>query len=136
MTRAEQLAAEGWQRQSTSDEPRLSGNGGPVPGDRPGGPHRTVSPRRGKGCAGCLAAFPDRYRTIYTRKREDRHEHDILADGGAQETPAKARSAPLPTPGPGEVLLQVVGCGVCHTDLGLLLRRRAHQVAAALDPGP
>ncbi len=26
--------------------------------------------------------------------------------------------APLPTPGPGEVLLKVAGCGVCHTDLG------------------
>ena len=26
--------------------------------------------------------------------------------------------SPLPAPGPGEVLLKVAGCGVCHTDLG------------------
>lgn len=26
--------------------------------------------------------------------------------------------SPLPVPGPGEVLLKVAGCGVCHTDLG------------------
>lgn len=26
--------------------------------------------------------------------------------------------APIPDPGPGEVLVQVAGCGVCHTDLG------------------
>ncbi|BBO82676.1 dehydrogenase [Desulfosarcina ovata subsp. sediminis] len=26
--------------------------------------------------------------------------------------------APLPEPGPGEVLIKVAGCGVCHTDLG------------------
>ncbi len=26
--------------------------------------------------------------------------------------------SPLPTPGQGEVLLRVAGCGVCHTDLG------------------
>jgi 6-hydroxycyclohex-1-ene-1-carbonyl-CoA dehydrogenase len=26
--------------------------------------------------------------------------------------------APLPQPGPGEVLVKVAGCGVCHTDLG------------------
>ncbi len=32
--------------------------------------------------------------------------------------PLQRVESPLPTPGQGEVLLKVVGCGVCHTDLG------------------
>jgi len=32
--------------------------------------------------------------------------------------PLERVEAPLPEPGEGEVLLQVAGCGVCHTDLG------------------
>ena len=32
--------------------------------------------------------------------------------------PLQRVETPLPTPGKGEVLLKVVGCGVCHTDLG------------------
>ena len=35
-------------------------------------------------------------------------------------TPGKIEKAELPVPalGPGEVLVEVAGCGVCHTDLG------------------
>lgn len=32
--------------------------------------------------------------------------------------PIEKTVSPLPVPGPGEVLLKVAGCGVCHTDLG------------------
>ena len=32
--------------------------------------------------------------------------------------PLERVEAPLPEPGPGEVLVEVAGCGVCHTDLG------------------
>jgi 6-hydroxycyclohex-1-ene-1-carbonyl-CoA dehydrogenase len=32
--------------------------------------------------------------------------------------PLQKAEAPLPSPGPGELRLRVVGCGVCHTDLG------------------
>ena len=32
--------------------------------------------------------------------------------------PLEPVESPLPTPGSGEVLLRVAGCGVCHTDLG------------------
>lgn len=32
--------------------------------------------------------------------------------------PLQKVEAPLPSPGPGELRLRVVGCGVCHTDLG------------------
>jgi len=70
VTRGEQLAAEGWQRQSVYDEPRLS---------EMADMYREIGfevhlepfhPEEEKGCAGCLAAFPDRYKTLYTRKRE------------------------------------------------------------------
>lgn len=34
--------------------------------------------------------------------------------------PPRLVERPLPTPGPGEVLVEVAGCGLCHTDLGFL----------------
>ena len=39
-------------------------------------------------------------------------------------------------PGPGEVVIEVAGCGVCHTDLGFLLRRRAHPAPLPADARP
>lgn len=33
------------------------------------------------------------------------------------DQPLKVEEVPDPTPGPGEVLVKVAGCGVCHTDL-------------------
>ena len=71
MTRAEELTAQGWQRQSTTDEPRLS---------EMAALYRDIGmevhlepfhPEEARGCSGCLAEFPDRYRTIYIRKREE-----------------------------------------------------------------
>ena len=50
--------------------------------------------------------------------------------------------APLPAsnssraPAPGEVIVEIAGCGVCHTDLGYLLRRRPHQACPAAVPRP
>lgn len=70
MTRAEQLAAEGWQRQATCDPPRLS---------EMAQMYREIGlevhlepfhPEEETGCVGCLAASPGLYKTIYTRKRE------------------------------------------------------------------
>ena len=34
--------------------------------------------------------------------------------------PLERTEGPLPEPGPGEVLLEVVACGLCHTDVGFL----------------
>ena len=34
------------------------------------------------------------------------------------QKPLQRVDSPLPQPGAGEVLLRVIGCGVCHTDLG------------------
>ena len=38
----------------------------------------------------------------------------------APEKPLVKRTLPVPTPGPGEVLVEVAGCGLCHTDLSFL----------------
>jgi hypothetical protein len=70
MTRAEELAAQGWQRQATYDEPRLSEMADLY---REIGMDVHLEPFHSeteKGCIGCLAESPDRYRTIYIRKRE------------------------------------------------------------------
>jgi hypothetical protein len=70
MTREEELTAQGWQRQATYDEPRLS---------EMADLYREIGlevhlepfhPEDESGCAGCLTAAPDLYKTIYTRKRE------------------------------------------------------------------
>ncbi len=70
MTRAEELAAQGWRRQATTDEPRLS---------EMADLYRQIGmevhlepfhPEEEEGCIGCLAESPDRYWTIYIRKRE------------------------------------------------------------------
>jgi hypothetical protein len=70
VTREAELISQGWQRQATYDEPRLS---------EMADLYREIGmevhlepfhPEEEKGCSGCLAESPDRYRTIYIRKRE------------------------------------------------------------------
>jgi hypothetical protein len=72
MTREEELTSQGWRRQTTCDEPRLS---------EMAALYRTIGmdvhleafdPAEEKGCTDCLAAFPDQYKTIYTRPK---HTH-------------------------------------------------------------
>jgi len=43
-------------------------------------------------------------------------------------TPLKIEEVPIPTPGPGELLIKVVACGVCHSDI--------HAVDGDWDPLP
>jgi hypothetical protein len=57
MTRQEELTCQGWKRQATYDEPRLSVHLEPF--------HADEEP----GCTGCMAIMPDQYKTIYTRKK-------------------------------------------------------------------
>jgi propanol-preferring alcohol dehydrogenase len=40
-----------------------------------------------------------------------------IHDLSRTDTPLAVRTVPVPVPGPGEVLLQVTACGVCHTEL-------------------
>jgi hypothetical protein len=71
MTREEELAREGWQRQTTTDEPRLS---------EMAETYREIGfdvhfepfhPEEEPGCVECMKADPDRYKTIYTRKKKN-----------------------------------------------------------------
>ena len=39
----------------------------------------------------------------------------VMTEPGA---PLRPVDSDLPTPDPGQALVQVAGCGVCHTDLG------------------
>lgn len=70
MARKDELAREGWERQSTYDEPRLSELvemyeelGFEV--------HlETFHPEEESGCAECMKVSPEKYKTIYTKKAE------------------------------------------------------------------
>ena len=71
MTREEQLLSEGWQKQTTYDEPRLT---------EITDMYREIGlevhlepyhPEYEKGCVSCLTAITDLYKTIYTRKRKE-----------------------------------------------------------------
>ena len=51
--------------------------------------------------------------------------------------PGRLELAEIPVPDlkEGEVLVEVAGCGLCHTDLGYFYDWRAHGLQAAPDPG-
>jgi hypothetical protein len=69
MTREEELAAQGWEKKTTYDEPRLSEilemyeeMGFEV--------HlEPVNPEEEPGCSECMRIEPERYKTIYTRRK-------------------------------------------------------------------
>ena len=69
ITRQEALSNSGWQRQATYDEPRLS---------EMADMYREIgfevrlepfNPDEEPGCSSCMAANPERYKTIYTRQK-------------------------------------------------------------------
>jgi len=72
MTREEELKKEGWEKRFTIDEPRLSEM---VDQYRQLGFEVRLEPVdvSSEECTGCLTdpAFSDRYKTIYTRKKQD-----------------------------------------------------------------
>ncbi len=68
VTRTEKLASQGWEKQATYDEPRLSEV---VDTYREIGLEvhlRPFHPNDEPGCAVCMASMPEKYKTIYTRK--------------------------------------------------------------------
>ena len=68
MTREEELVLQGWERQSTYDEPRLSEM---IDTYREIGLEVHIEPfhpDEETGCAACMASMPEKYKTIYTRK--------------------------------------------------------------------
>lgn len=69
MTREEELKRQGWERQSTYDEPRLSEM---VDTYREIGLEvhlEPFDPNEEPGCASCMALMPEKYKTIYTHKK-------------------------------------------------------------------
>ena len=69
MTREEELTSQGWQKQATYDKPRLSEMVAMYAEIGFEVHLEPFHPGQEKGCDGCLAVFPDLYKTIYTRKR-------------------------------------------------------------------
>ena len=71
MAPAEKLVSEGWKKQATYDEPRLSEM---VDTYKEIGFEVHLEPFNAaneQGCSGCMALFPDQFKTIYTRKKID-----------------------------------------------------------------
>ena len=71
MTRQEELAYQGWQRQATYDEPRLSEMAKMY---KDIGLEVHLEPfhvDEEPGCTACMSATPELYKTIYTRKKLD-----------------------------------------------------------------
>jgi hypothetical protein len=71
ITRQAELARQGWKRQATYDEPRLSEM---VDIYREIGMEvhlEPFHPDEEPGCAACMASMPEKYKTIYTRKKRD-----------------------------------------------------------------
>jgi propanol-preferring alcohol dehydrogenase len=58
----------------------------------------------------------------------------LTRQGQAEETPLCLVDIPTPQPGPGQVLVRVHACGVCHTDLHLV-EGDIHPPALPLTPG-
>ena len=50
----------------------------------------------------------------------------------AQGQPLEAAELPIPEPGPGEVLVQLLACGVCHTDVHI---RAGHVASSGMPAG-
>jgi hypothetical protein len=69
MTRQEELVHQGWQRQATYDEPRLSEMADMYKDIGLEVHMEPFDPDEEPGCTGCMAVSPQLYKTIYTRKR-------------------------------------------------------------------
>ncbi len=67
----EKLIGEGWEKKATYDDPRLSEM---VAMYQEIGLEVHLEPfnvANEPGCTGCMALFPDQFKTIYTRKKMD-----------------------------------------------------------------
>jgi hypothetical protein len=69
MTRQEELALEGWDRKATCDEPRLSEMAEMYEEIGLEVHLEPFFPDEEPACTGCMAIMPEKYKTIYTRKK-------------------------------------------------------------------
>lgn len=67
MTTEDELRSEGWEKQTTYDEPRLSEMAAAYEELGLEVCTRPLDPARAPGCTACMAAEPERFRTIWTR---------------------------------------------------------------------
>ena len=72
MNREEELISQGWQKRSTQNDPRLSEIVAAYEEIGLEVRLEPFCPDGEEGCTGCMAASPDNYRTIYTRKKQSR----------------------------------------------------------------
>lgn len=70
MTHQESLVSEGWKRQSTHDEPRLSELADMYEELGFEVHLEPFHPEDEPGCTDCMKISPEKYKTIYTRKRD------------------------------------------------------------------
>jgi hypothetical protein len=71
MTPEEKLIQQGWEKQATYDDPRLSEM---VDMYKEIGLEVHLEPFNAvneEGCTGCMALFPDQFKTIYIRKKSE-----------------------------------------------------------------
>ena len=79
MTREEELAAQGWQRRATYDEPRLSEMVAMYKDIGLEVHLEPIHPEEEEGCTDCMQLMPDMYKTVYTRgKPSSDSEEDIF----------------------------------------------------------
>jgi hypothetical protein len=69
MTRKEELVKEGWEKQTTYDEPRLSEIVEMYQEMNLEVHLEPYNPAEEPGCAECMSIAPERFKTIYTRKK-------------------------------------------------------------------
>ena len=69
MTREEELAREGWEKQTTYDEPRLSEMVAMYQEINFEVHLEPFNPDEDPGCTECMKTSPEIYKTIYTRKK-------------------------------------------------------------------
>ena len=69
MTREEELTSHGWEKQTTHDEPRLS-DVVEMYEEMDFEVHlEPFNPEEEPGCIACMKAMPEKYKTIYTKKK-------------------------------------------------------------------
>jgi hypothetical protein len=71
MSRKEQLKLQGWERQATYDEPRLSEMADMYAEVGLEVHLEPFHPDEEPGCTGCMATMPERFKTIYTRRKSE-----------------------------------------------------------------
>ena len=69
ITRQEELGRQGWKKQATYDEPRLSEMAEMYKEIGLEVRLEPFNPDEEPGCTGCMASMPEQYKTIYTRKK-------------------------------------------------------------------